>query len=420
MLSQEDNELLTRTGPGTPMGELMRRVWIPVMLAAELPAPDCDPVKLRILGEDLVAFRDTNGRIGVLDQHCPHRRASLYFGRNEDCGIRCVYHGWKFDVDGNCLEVPSEPPESNMKAKVRIKSYPAREAGGFVWLYMGPPEKMGELPVCDFMAYPESHRYASRWIQDCNWLQSLEGELDSAHVSFLHRTIDRVHEKKMALTGQYFRENTFPRWTVHDTDYGMMAGATRTVEGGRNFLRVNQFLLPFFTMIAPVPGNGRVLRAWVPCDDTHHCVIVVTYRPDRPLNEEEVAAWRNGNTAHRKTLPGTLQPEAHLANDYLIDREVQRNASYTGIHGIRAQDAAMTESQGPVADRTKEYLGSSDTAIIAARKRLLRAAKALMQGEDPAAARGGALFNVLPYTIMLEPSAPIDLEACARRPEAVA
>ena len=419
MLSQEDNELLTRTGAGTPMGELMRRFWMPVMLTSELRAPDCAPVRLRLLGEDLVAFRDTNGRIGVLDEHCPHRRASLYFGRNEECGIRCCYHGWKFDVDGNCLEVPSEPPESNMKSKVRTKAYPAREAGGFVWLYMGPKERMGEVPVCDFMACPESHRYASRWIQDCNWLQSIEGELDSSHVSFLHRTIDHVNEKKTALTGAYFRENTWPRWTVHNTEYGMMAGACRTVEGGRNFLRVNQFLLPFFTMIAPVPGGGRVLRAWVPCDDTHHCVIVVTYRPDRPLNAAEIAAWKNGETAHRKVRPGTLAPEAHIGNDYLIDREKQRTATFTGIHGIRAQDAAMTESQGPIADRSKEYLGSSDTAIIAARKRLLQAAKALMKGEEPVSARGGEIFNVRPYTVVLDPAVPLDLEACMRMPEAV-
>ena len=419
MLSQEDNELLTRTGPGTPMGEYMRRFWFPALLSAEVAAPDCDPVRLKLLGENLVAFRDTNGRVGIVDEHCPHRRASLYFGRNEDCGIRCVYHGWKFDVDGNCTELPSEPPESNMCAKVRLKSYPVREAGGFVWVYMGPREKMGELPDCDFMRYPASHCYASRWIQDCNWLQSLEGEIDSAHVSFLHRTFD-VHEKKMALTGQYFRENTWPRWTVHNTDYGMMVGATRTVEGGRNFLRVNQVLMPFFTMIAPVPGNGRVLRAWVPCDDTHHQVVVVTYRPDRPLKEEEVAAWKNGNTAHRKTLPGTVIPEARLDNDYLMDRQVQRTASFTGIHGIRAQDAAMTESQGPIADRSKEYLGSSDTAIIAARKRMLADVKALMRGEEPSAARGGSIFNVLPYTVMLEPSAAIDLVACAKLPETVA
>jgi phthalate 4,5-dioxygenase oxygenase subunit len=419
MLSQEDNELLTRTGPGTPMGELMRRFWMPAMLASELPAPDCPPVRLRLLGEDLVAFRDTNGRVGILDEHCPHRRASLFFGRNEECGIRCCYHGWKFDVEGNCVELPSEPPESNMKAKVRIKSYLAREAGGFVWVYMGPKERPAAFPECDFMQYPASHRYASRWIQDCNWLQSLEGEIDSSHVSFLHRTIDRVHEKKTALTGQYFRENTWPRWTVHNTDYGMMAGACRTVDGGQNFLRVNQFLLPFFTMIAPVPGNGRVLRAWMPCDDTTHCVAVVTYRPERPLTEAEVASWRNGNTAHRKTIPGTLLPEANIRNDYLVDREVQRTSTFTGIHGIRAQDAAMTESQGTIADRTKEYLGSSDTAIIAARKRLLLAARALMRGEEPATMGDGSLFNVKPYTIMLDPSVPIDLMACMGRPEAV-
>lgn len=404
MLGREDNELLTRTGAGTGMGALFRSYWLPALLSRELPAPDCAPVRLRLLGEDLVAFRASDGRVGVLDEHCPHRRASLFFGRNEDCGLRCVYHGWKFDLEGRCVELPSEPPGSGFKDKVRTTAYPAREAGGLVWIYLGPREAAPTLPEFEFAALPEAQRYASRWLQECNYAQAMEGELDSSHVSFLHRRIDRLAADKQALSGAYFREDTWPRWTVSRKSYGLEVRASRSVEGGKRFLRVNQFVLPCFTMIAPVPGSFYTWRAWLPCDDTHCWVVAVTFLLDRPASADELAQWQSGAAAHREVHPGTTRPVAHRGNDYLIDRARQRSESYTGMKGIRTQDAAMVESQGAIADRTREHLGTSDIAIIHLRRRLLEAARALYAGETPAAP-GAALRAVRAYTELREAEA---------------
>ena len=190
MLTREENELLTRVGPGTPMGALMRCYWLPALLAEELPAPDCPPVRVRLLGEDLVGFRDSEGRVGLLGAHCPHRGASLYFGRNEECGLRCVYHGWKFDVTGQCVDMPSEPPESSFKQKVRPTAYPCVEKGGVIWTYMGPPAEQPPLVDLEWIRAPAGHCHVSKTYQECNYLQGIEGGVDTAHSSFLHRMMD--------------------------------------------------------------------------------------------------------------------------------------------------------------------------------------------------------------------------------------
>src|SRR5215472_15260196 len=189
MLSKEDNELLCRTNAGTPMGELFRRFWLPALLPSELPTPDCDPIRFRILGEDLVAFRDSKGTPGFIQNNCPHRGASLFFGRNEEAGIRCVYHGWKFDTSGTCVDMPNEPAESDFRAKVTAVAYPCVERGGLVWAYMGPPDKRPEPPDLEFTLVPDSHHYVTKYPLDCNYMQGMEGELDSSHVSFLHSTL---------------------------------------------------------------------------------------------------------------------------------------------------------------------------------------------------------------------------------------
>ena len=189
MLAYDDNHLLTRTGPGTPMGLTLRRYWIPALLASELPEPDGAPVRVRLLGEDLIAFRDTLGRVALLDEYCPHRRASLFFGRNEDCGLRCVYHGWKFDVDGQCVDMMNEPPEREFAHKIRTTAYPLVELGGVLWAYLGPPALRPPLPAFAWTQAPATHRYASKVVQDCNWVQALEGGIDTSHVPILHRTI---------------------------------------------------------------------------------------------------------------------------------------------------------------------------------------------------------------------------------------
>jgi phenylpropionate dioxygenase-like ring-hydroxylating dioxygenase large terminal subunit len=348
VLSREDNELLTRVGPGTPMGALFRRHWLPFMLAEELAA-DAPPTRVMLLGECLVAFRDSAGRAGLLGEHCPHRRASLYYGRNEAGGLRCVYHGWKFDVAGRCLEMPSEPAGSNFRNKVAAQAYPVLERAGLLWAYLGPAEKRAELPELEWLGVPPAQRYASRWVQDCNYAQALEGEIDEAHASFLHRRFDHragtSDVAKTALTGGYFREDTAPRYTVHETPYGLACGARRSVEGGQYLWRVNLFLMPCFTLIPPSDDPAvRLFRAWVPADDEHTSVVCVTWRTDGPVSERDLAKIRAG---------------------------------------IRAQDAMVTESAGAIADRTREHLGTSDKAVIAFRERLLAAARVLGHGVEP-------------------------------------
>lgn len=408
MLSREDNDLLTQVGPGTPMGALMRRHWMPVMLSQEIAEPDCTPVRIRLLGESLIAFRDTEGRTGLVDEHCPHRLSSLFFGRNEDCGIRCIYHGWKFDVAGNCVDMPSEPADSAYKTKVKLTAYPTREAGGVVWAYMGPPRHMGAPPAFEWMGLPDSHRYASRWIQDCNYAQCVEGEIDSAHVSFLHGLVNRRDDNKAALTGAYFAGDRAPKWKVVDTDYGMTLGARRRTEEGRYYWRMNQWCFPFYTMIAPVPGEARTFRAWAPADDVHCSIICVSYRNDQPVSEHEVANWRKGLSAHAARIPGTLRPARNASNDYGIDREMQRFESFSGITGIRAQDAAMVESAGPIADRTREHLATSDTAVIRMRRLLLAAVRDLEAGKEPKSARGGDLYAVRAHSTVIDEDGDFD------------
>jgi nitrite reductase/ring-hydroxylating ferredoxin subunit len=364
MLSREDNALLTRVGPGTAMGTLFRRHWLPFMLADELVA-EAPPKRVRLLGECLVAFRDSRGRPGLLGEHCPHRRASLYFGRNEAGGLRCAYHGWKFDVAGRCLDMPSEPAGSGFRDKVRAEAYPVTERAGLLWAYLGPPEKRAELPEFEWLGLPPAQRYASRWVQECNYAQALEGEIDEA---------------------AHFQQDTAPRYTVHETPYGLACGARRSVQGDRYLWRINLFLMPCFTLIPPSDDpHLRLFRAWVPQDDEHTSVLCVTWRSDGPVSEREIGQWKRGEAAHRKVIEGTVIPVERADNDYLIDRTAQRTQSFAGIAGIRAQDAMVTESAGPIADRTREHLGTSDKAVIAFRRRLIEAAQRLEQGLEPQA-----------------------------------
>jgi phthalate 4,5-dioxygenase oxygenase subunit len=407
MLSHEKNAILTQSSPGTPMGKFMRSFWTPAMTAAEVPAADEPPVRLQLLNERLVVFRDSAGRVGVLEENCPHRGASLYFGRNEEGGIRCVYHGWKFDVDGGCMDMPTEPAGSRMCKNVKAKAYPAQMAGGVLWVYMGDARPAPELPAFEFLGLPTEHVYASRWHQECNYAQAMEGELDSAHVGFLHRMVNHTSEDNQALTGKYFKEDTAPSWKILPTEAGFMACNGRRVDGDKRYWRLNQFLLPFYTMIPPRPGDANLVRMWVPMTDERCWVICVTFRADRPLGTEELAAWRNGDNSHRKVIPGTTTPTERQDNDYLIDRREQKTISFTGIKGVRAQDAMVTESAGPIADRTREHLGSSDIAVVAMRRTLIEAASnCAASGEAPAAVAMPALYTVRATQAVLPENMP--------------
>jgi nitrite reductase/ring-hydroxylating ferredoxin subunit len=370
MLSREDNELLTRTNAGTPMGDLMRRYWIPVVFSDQIAKPDCPPVRVGLLGEKLVAFRDTDGRPGLIDERCPHRTASMFFGRNEECGLRCVYHGWKFDVDGNCVDLPSEPPGSTLQRKVKIKAYPCHEQGGLVWAYMGPAKLKPDFPELDWTMIPDSHRYATRHIQECNWLQGLEGGFDTSHLAFLHQG-----------TAEASRRVVPSQYAIVPTDFGFMAGTGRVMKEGEVLWASNLMCMPFHKVFATKPEAAHM---WVPIDDENTMLYSVDYWPDKPLTDEDLERTTSHHGIHTQNIPGTDIPIHNKGNDYNIDREFQASGdSYTGIKGLGVQDCGIQESMGPIADRTIEHLGVSDTAIIQIRKLLLQSLKDFRAGKTP-------------------------------------
>lgn len=384
MISEQDNELLTRTGAGTQMGDLFRRYWIPALLATELPGPDCPPVRVSLLSERLIAFKDTDGKIGLMDEFCAHRGVSLWFGRNEEGGIRCPYHGWKYDTTGQCVEVPSEPASSGFCQKIKLKSYPCVEMGGVIWTYMGPQEHMPPMPEFEWLQVDPSQRYLSKRWQESNYLQAMEGGIDSSHVSFLHSgeiNSDPLHK---GTEGAKYARSTNTTFDIHESGGGLMIGAKRKAEPGFSYWRVTQWMMPWYTLIPPYKGNALNGHAWVPMDDNNCMAWTMTFHPTRALTEEEIAAMDSGHGVHCEYVPGTFRPLANMDNDYLMDREAQRKKiHYSGIKGIAVQDSSLQESMGPIADRTKENLVSTDNAIIMARMRLKKAAKGLEKGKQP-------------------------------------
>src|ERR1051326_7645258 len=248
MLKLEENELLTRVGPGTPMGNVMRRFWMPALFSSELPGADGDPVRVRLLGEDLIAFRDTNRTVGLIQNHCPHRGASLFFGRNEESGLRCVYHGWKFSTDGTCVDMPNEPAESDFKHKVKARAYPTQERNGIVWAYMGPRQTPPPLPSLEGNMLPEGEWQVTAIQRECNWFQGLEGDIDTSHFSFLQPGSMDVSTQQPGSFSYYMLADRAPRYSVVDTDFGTMYGAFRDTEDGRRYWGVATFLSPFCTM----------------------------------------------------------------------------------------------------------------------------------------------------------------------------
>ena len=384
-LTQTQQQTLIETDRGTPMGELFRRYWIPAMLSWELPEPDSDPVQIRLLGEDLLGFRDTNGNLGLVQEFCPHRGVSLFYGRNEECGIRCSYHGWKFDVNGKCVDMPSEPDESSFKDKVRLTSYRLIEQGGVLWAYMGPPDLEPPLPQLEWSLLPPANRYVSKRIQECNYLQALEGAIDSSHVSTLHRfnlDDDPMHEG--AHGNVFLKADTRPKFEVQDSKSGLLIGARRNADAQNDYWRITPFIMPWYTIIPPFGANVIGAHAFVPMDDENCWTWSINYDPARELTKEEVAAMDAGMGIHVEYEPGTFRPKANRDNRYLIDRSAQRaKKSFSGVKGISMQDASLQESMGRIVDRTNERLGTSDAAIIAARRTLLRAAEELVEGGPP-------------------------------------
>ncbi len=397
MITREQNELLTRTGPAAPMGRLFRRYWLPILLSEELPAPDCPPVRATVLSERLIAFRDSDGRIGLVDEFCAHRRVSLWFGRNEEGGLRCPYHGWKYDASGQCVEVPSEPVESGFAQRVKLKAYPCIESGGVIWTYMGPTELQPRAPDFEWQHVPAAHRYVSKRWQESNYLQALEGALDGAHVSFLHSGALANEPMRKGSRGAQYQNDRQPRIEAVESPGGITIGARRRVAGGQQgeggppaahgyYWRLTQWVMPCFQMIPPYGDHALHGHAFVPIDDENCFVWTMTHHPTRALSTDEHAAMQSGEGIYAPLIPGTFRTLGNKANDYFMDRAAQGSGRhYSGVPGIAMQDASLQESCGPIVDRSLETLVSSDNGIIMTRHRLMRAARALEQGVAPPA-----------------------------------
>ena len=386
MLSKEENQIVTRVGPGTPMGETMRRYWLPALLASEVAEPDGPPVRVRLLGEDLVAFRDTKGRIGLLDELCPHRLASLYFGRNEECGLRCVYHGWKFDVSGACTEMMNEPEEHDFKHKIHIKTYPTIELGGLIWAYMGPAEKMPPAPKFAWTQVPEAQRHVTKVIQESNWLQGLEGGLDTSHAPIMHRALTETTTRGGFKPSNPFVRGKAPKLVVDLTDYGYQYSGIRELGPDDVHIRAYHFILPFHQIRPSKSESGAPMDAghcWVPMDDETTMVFNWVFSKDGSALNEEDRLERSLGNGPLHVDQKTFRSHANKSNDYLIDRTVQREETFTGIEGINAQDRAIQESMGKIVDRSREHLGPADKAIIQARKKLRDAVRAVENGGSP-------------------------------------
>ncbi len=378
------SETLVRTDAGTAMGELMRRYWVPALLVSEIAEPDCPPVRVQILGEKLLAFRDSDGTAALVDEFCSHRGVSLYFGRNEENGIRCAYHGLKFDRDGNCVDVPSAPQACK---HMGIKAYPCIERAGIVWAYLGPKDKQPAPPDVEWCNLPDSHVYVSKRVQESNYLQAMEGGIDTSHVSYVHRyevDDDPLHQGTKAL--DYIKADGNVIFEIEKTPFGLTLFGRRNGEPDSYYWRVTQWLFPWYTLIPPFGDHALGGHVWVPIDD-HNCwAWSINFRVDRPLNEEELRDLRDGKGIHCEYEPGTFRTKANKDNDYLIDRQAQKEKrAYSGVFGFAVQDSSLQESMGPIQDHSKEKLLPTDRAIVMARRMLFDAATALTEDAVPPA-----------------------------------
>jgi phthalate 4,5-dioxygenase oxygenase subunit len=395
VLSVEENDLLCRVGPGTVMGDLFRQYWLPAMLSSELPEPDGAQVRVKLLGEELIAFRDSGGDVGLVANLCPHRGASLFYARNEEGGLRCVYHGWKYDKAGKCVDMPSEPSESNFKDRIHLTAYPCVERHGLVWTYMGPRETPPPLPEIEANML-EGRDCRTAMTRDCNWMQALEGDIDTVHFSWLH--VGHLQPEDAASDFlRYQTEDRHPKFGVVDTEWGTTYGAFISAGNDKSYLRMAHFLFPCYTMIPQgAVMENRMFRAWVPMDDTHTIWFSMS-EPASTIGANQTApgkslAGRSTNAAPpvrragESVLPnstdwyGRFNTNNPADRDYDLDRAAaKRLDSFTGLPSVTMEDHAVTESMGPVLDRTVEHLGTSDAMIIRTRNRLISAALAFRE-----------------------------------------
>jgi nitrite reductase/ring-hydroxylating ferredoxin subunit len=381
MMTNLDNETLVRTNPGSPMGELFRRFWIPALLASELPAPDLEPVRFRLLGEDLIAFRNSEGRVGVIDAYCPHRGAPLEFGRNEECGIRCLYHGWKFDVEGNCVDMPNVAQGDTIRKAMRVTAYPAAERAGMVWVYMGPAERRPPLPELGCFTVPQDdrHIYVQKYEMECNWLQALEADFDATHAPYLHSDRLMVPGRKGM---DRFTQMPIAYELIEETPYGS-TNVYNQVIGAVKWVVCYHFLLPAFASAGAASPATQSMNMRIPIDDAHCWWFRLRWAPDG-FAPAELNEHRLGGNTFAPHEPGGWRPAANRSNRYGFDGVIQRKYNYSGLPSFMIQDFLVAENQwGPIADRTREHLVASDRHIILNRRRLLSMAKALADGKEP-------------------------------------
>ena len=379
MLTAEENDLLCRVEGNAPMGRIMRRHWLPACMSEEVAEPDGAPVRSRLVGEDLVVFRDTNGRLGALGEHCPHRRASLAFGRNEECGLRCLYHGWKFDIHGNVMDMTCEPEGSRLKDHLKHTSYPVREGGGFVWVYMGPREEMRDFEMPAWAPSPQVRISIVKVHTACNWAQILEGSIDSAHSSSLHATdmpamaVDGA--KATAANWPRPSNDRSPRIQIEPTSFGFRYAAIRKPivnAETHDYIRMTLFIAPF-TVLIPPNDQYKLAQMLVPIDDVNAMFYWIAWHETKGIDQE---AWRKFCGAQVGIdLDRNYRKIRTLDNMFLQDRQAMKLGDFTGIKGIPAQDMAMWESMGPITDRSHDYLGASDLAVAQFRKQMVAAAR---------------------------------------------
>jgi len=400
MMTKEENDFLTQTDPGTPAGELLRRYWQPVALSEELPS-GAPPLKTKILGEDLVLFRDEKGRVGLIGIHCSHRGTDLSYGRIENGGLRCLYHGWLYDVNGRCLEQPGEPRGGEYCDAIRHLAYPCKEAGKIIFTYMGPGEPP-LFPNYEFLDVPPDHLYVAKLFHECNYLQANEGNIDPIHLSFLHRFLESREEQYKGVRGadeshyNLVARNIAPAMDIELTDFGVRIYTLRKLEKNQAYLRVTYFILPNLSAFpGQTGGEGYSVNWHVPIDDTHHWKYTFVFSREAPLAKTIVNRERSEMTEDYRLL-------RNQANRFMQDRESMKSKTYAGMgHGFQAHDAFATTSQGAIQDRTEEHLVLSDRAIVAARKLMQKAIKDIEEGRDPPHVVRSASNNRFPNLLIV-------------------
>jgi nitrite reductase/ring-hydroxylating ferredoxin subunit len=389
MISEKQNERITRIGPGTPCGKLMRRYWQPAALSEEI-SDEQPVVAIRLLGEDLVLFRDDKGRLGLLDRHCPHRGTDLKFGRCEHGGLRCVFHGWLFDVNGQCLETPAEPEGSRMHTQIRQKSYPVEERNGVIFAYLGEG-KPPAFPSFDCFQAPNDYSFAFKGLWECNWLQAHEVGIDPAHASFLHRFFedespdvsygqqfrDRSTDSDMPMT-KVLREHDRPQINVEPSEFGFRLVTLRQLGTAQTHVRVTNMVFPNIVNL-PLSSEMVLTQFHVPVDDTNCYWYSMFTSFGRPIDKAEMRQQRV------KTIePPLYRSKFNKSNNYGFNAAEQRHETFTGLgHDINVHDQFAVESMGPISDRTREHLGQSDRAISAYRRMLNEAIDRVEKGERP-------------------------------------